>query len=112
MTEEQLAFDWARPPDPPQAGTPLPRAAALADRLRRLAQQRIYLGTSSWKYPGWLGQVYTPARYESRGRFSDRKFNQECLTEYAAVFPAVCGDFAFYQFPSPAMWERLFTGSN
>jgi uncharacterized protein YecE (DUF72 family) len=68
----------------------------------------VYVGTSSWKYPGWLGQVYSPARYEARGRFSERKFNQECLAEYASVFPTVCGDFAFYQFPSAATWERIF----
>ena len=24
------------------------------------------------------------------------------------MFPTVCGDFAFYQFPSPEYWARLF----
>jgi hypothetical protein len=23
----------------------------------------VYLGTSSWKYEGWLGRIYTPERY-------------------------------------------------
>ena len=30
---------------------------ALAVRLKKLADRGIYLGTSSWNYPGWLGQV-------------------------------------------------------
>ena len=30
----------------------------LAARLRALAEQRIYIGGSSWKYEGWLGQIY------------------------------------------------------
>ena len=44
----------------------------------------------------------------TRGRFSAKKFESECLAEYGEVFPAVCGDFSFYQFPSPAYWQRLF----
>jgi len=122
MADEQLAFDWGeedakrqaagREPaaggESPAAGM-LPRAAALRARLGALAGRGAYLGTSSWKYPGWLGQVYAPQRYETRGKFSERKFNQECLSEYATVFPTVCGDFAFYQFPSAAMWDRLFS---
>ncbi len=107
MGDEQLAFDWGRQDEPSEPAAP-PRAVALADRLGKLAARRVYLGTSSWKYPGWLGQVYRPVRYQVRGKFSERKFNQECLAEYATVFPTVCGDFAFYQFPSSATWERIF----
>jgi uncharacterized protein YecE (DUF72 family) len=80
----------------------------LKDRLRRLAGQKHFLGGSSWKYEGWLGQVYTPERYLVRGRFSRKRFEQECLAEYAETFPIVCGDFSFYQFPSQESWERLF----
>jgi uncharacterized protein YecE (DUF72 family) len=80
----------------------------LAARLRELASQHIYIGGSSWKYEGWLGQIYTPERYYSRGRFSRKAFEAECLREYAETFPAVCGDFAFYQFPAPEFWNRLF----
>ncbi len=29
-----------------------------------LAAQGVYIGTSSWKYPGWCGTLYDPARYE------------------------------------------------
>jgi uncharacterized protein YecE (DUF72 family) len=84
---------------------------ALARRLRELAGEGVYFGTSSWKYEGWLGQIYTPERYHTRGRFSQKKFQAECLAEYAETFPAVCGDFSFYQFPSPSYWQRLFGGA-
>ncbi len=81
---------------------------ALASRLRTLAQEGIWIGTSSWKYEGWLGQIYTRERYSTRGRFSQKKFEAECLAEYAETFPIVCGDFSFYQFPTPQYWQRLF----
>jgi len=123
MNKEQMTFGWdespssrgtrpsadgspARPADPPPL---LPRALALRQRLAELARRNIYLGTSSWKYPGWLGQVYEPSRYQVRGKFSERKFNQECLAEYAGVFPTVGGDFAFYQFPRPDFWRQTFS---
>jgi len=81
---------------------------ALAARLHRLAAQGVYLGGSSWKYEGWLGQIYARENYLSRGRFSAKLFAAHCLKEYARTFPAVCGDFAFYQFPIPEFWARLF----
>jgi uncharacterized protein YecE (DUF72 family) len=87
---------------------PPPQAARLAPRLKRLAEQGVYFGTSSWKYEGWLGSIYRPERYASRGKFSRKKFEAGCLAEYAETFPVVCGDFAFYQFPTPFYWERLF----
>jgi len=80
----------------------------LRDRLKSLAERRVYIGGSSWKYEGWLGQIYSPARYQVRGRFSKKLFEETCLSEYATVFPAVCGDFAFYQFPTDAFWAKLF----
>jgi len=88
-----------------------PQAARLAPKLRSLAGQGVYFGTSSWKYEGWLGSIYSPERYAIRGKFSKRKFETECLAEYARTFPIVCGDFAFYQFPTPEYWERLFGGT-
>ena len=80
----------------------------LADRLRQLAARNILIGGSSWKYEGWLGQIYRREHYLSRGRFSKRLFEAECLREYSEVFPSVCGDFAFYQFPTPEFWSKLF----
>jgi uncharacterized protein YecE (DUF72 family) len=81
---------------------------ALAAQLRALADAGIFIGGSSWKYEGWIGQVYTRERYLSRGRFSRQRFEAECLSEYAETFPAVCGDFAFYQFPAAEFWRKLF----
>jgi len=77
-------------------------------RLSALAAQNILIGTSSWKYEGWIGQIYSRHRYQTRGRFSQKRFNDECLSEYAETFPIVCGDFSFYQFPSPDYWRKLF----
>src|ERR1039458_3168220 len=83
----------------------------LAARLHALASEGVYFGTSSWKYPGARGPIYKPERYFTRGRFSQKKFESECLAEYAETFPAVCGDFSFYQFPSESYWSRLFAGA-
>jgi uncharacterized protein YecE (DUF72 family) len=80
----------------------------LASRLSALASQNILIGGSSWKYEGWLGQIYSRERYLARGKFSKRTFEQECLREYAETFPTVCGDFAFYQFPTQEFWAKLF----
>lgn len=93
--------------DPPPARGGFDRGA-LASRLRALAEGGIWIGTSSWKYEGWLDQIYTRERYTTRGRFSQKKFESECLAEYAETFPVVCGDFSFYQFPSPEYWQKLF----
>ena len=84
---------------------------ALGKRLRALAEQRIFIGTSSWKYDGWLDQIYTRERYLSRGKFSQKQFEAECLKEFAETFPIVCGDFSFYQFPTPEFWKILFLGA-
>jgi uncharacterized protein YecE (DUF72 family) len=80
----------------------------LSEGAARLARDGIYVGTSSWKYEGWLDQIYTRSLYQTRGKFSKKLFEQECLREYASIFPTVCGDFAFYQFPEPEFWARLF----
>lgn len=82
--------------------------SGLAGRLRALARGNIWIGTSSWKYPGWLDQIYSRDRYLTRGRFSQKRFEAECLAEYAETFPIVCGDFSFYQFPTPEFWRKLF----
>ncbi len=89
--------------EPPAAFDRRTLAAALA----RLAAQNICLGISSWKYEGWLGQIYTRERYVRRRAFSQKYFQETCLAEYAETFPIVCGDFSFYQFPSEDYWRRL-----
>jgi len=75
--------------------------------VKELAEEGIYLGTSSWKYPGWLGQLYDRDRYETRGKFSEARFNKECLEEYASVFPTVSVDAAYYNFPTEKYAQGL-----
>jgi uncharacterized protein YecE (DUF72 family) len=87
------------------------QAGRLAPKLRALAEKHVFFGTSSWKYEGWMGSIYTRDRYLERSRFSQKKFEANCLTEYAETFPVVGGDFSFYQFPSPSYWKRLFEDS-
>jgi uncharacterized protein YecE (DUF72 family) len=83
----------------------------LRARLATLAAEKVFIGTSSWKYEGWLGQIYSRDRYLTRGKFSQKRFNDECLAEYSQTFPVVCGDFSFYQFPSPDYWRKLFSSA-
>jgi len=71
------------------------------ERLHRWAERGIYFGSSSWKYPGWKGQVYN-LRYPSK-----KAFDRECLAEYARLFPTVCADFALYDFPSPEQMHSM-----
>ena len=68
----------------------------LAARLHALASEHIYIGGSSWKYEGWLGQIYRRERYMARGKFSRKLFEAECLREYAETFP------------TDEFWRRLF----
>jgi uncharacterized protein YecE (DUF72 family) len=72
-----------------------------------LAQQGVFIGTSSWKYPGWKGQLYDESRYIWRGRFSEARLEKYCLTEYAQVFKTVCVDAAYYKFPDDAYLGEL-----
>ncbi len=75
--------------------------------LASLAAQAVYLGTSSWKYAGWRGQLYEDDRYIYHGRFSEKRFENFCLAEYAEVFKTVCVDAAYYNFPSSSFVESL-----
>lgn len=80
---------------------------SLREPLQRLAGESVRIGTSSWKYPGWCGQIYDEARYLTRGKFSESRFERECLEEYAEIFPTVCVDAGYYKFPSPQYLEGL-----
>jgi len=81
------------------------------DEIKRktevLATKGVFVGTSSWKYDGWFGQLYTPARYEYRGKVAKTRFERDCLKEYAEVFKTVCVDAAYYTFPSQKYLEGL-----
>ena len=72
----------------------------LQSAVQRLAASNIFIGTSSWKYPGWCGQIYDEQRYHYRGKFAETRFERDCLNEYAETFKTVCVDAAYYQFPS------------
>jgi uncharacterized protein YecE (DUF72 family) len=79
----------------------------IAKRLRSLIERNVYVGTSSWKYAGWLGQLYDRSRYEVKGRFSDKRFQSECLEEYGQFLPTVCVDAGYYKFPDDRYIEGL-----
>ncbi len=78
----------------------------LKARLAGLAARGIYIGTSSWKYPGWCGLVFDEQRYLTHHKFSEAKFNRECLSEYAETFSTVCVDAGYYTFPT----EKYLSG--
>jgi uncharacterized protein YecE (DUF72 family) len=84
-----------------------PEIEQLRADLTELAARGIYVGTSSWKYPGWIGQLYDESRYLWRGKLSESRFNKTCLEEYAAVFKAVCVDAGYYRFPTEKGIENL-----
>ena len=72
----------------------------LKRRLASAAEEGVFLGTSSWKYRGWLGTVYDEQRYLGRGgKVSESLLDRTCLAEYAKLFPTVCVDAAYYRFP-------------
>jgi uncharacterized protein YecE (DUF72 family) len=81
--------------------------ARVQQQALNLAIQGVFIGTSSWRYPGWFRSLYDRARYEYRGRFSQTRFNRECLAEYAEVFKTVCVDAAYYTFPSQQSLENM-----
>ena len=74
--------------------------------IAALAARGVFIGTSSWKYPGWFGKLYDESRYVWRGRFSKSRFERLCLAEYAQVFKTVSVDAAYYKFP-----DRNFLGT-
>lgn len=84
-----------------------PLKKELGPALEELRQAGVWIGTSSWKYPGWLGRLYSASKYKTRGRVSDKKFKEDCLQEYAETFSTVCVDAAFYQYPSEEQIESL-----
>ena len=72
----------------------------LDPRIRQWQGKNVFLGTSSWKYPGWKGLVY------NRGYRSDKEFNETCLEEYAENFTAVGVDHTYYTWPTEKAFEK------
>jgi uncharacterized protein YecE (DUF72 family) len=76
-------------------------------KAAELAAKGVYVGTSSWKYEGWFGQLYTPARYVYRGKVAKTRFESGCLSEYAEVFKTVSVDAAYYDLPRREYLQKL-----
>jgi len=81
--------------------------SVMAGKLAALATRNVFLGTSSWKYEGWLGQLYTAENYHFRGKLARSRFEANCLSEYSQVFRTVCVDAGFYRFPSTRYVDGL-----
>lgn len=71
----------------------------MKEQVQALASRGVFIGTSSWKYEGWLGQLYSPERYEFRGKLAKTRFDRNCLAEYSEIFKAVSVDATYYNFP-------------
>ncbi len=81
---------------------------ALKLKAAKLAAEGIFIGTSSWKYEGWMNMLYSPDRYEYRGKVAKTRFEKGLpFSEYAEVFKSVCVDAAYYSFPSEKYLEGL-----
>lgn len=88
-SRDQLSLFGSAGPDPagPEAVvTPAQRA------LARKLPPRLYLGTSSWTFPGWAGIVYA-------GHPSKEKLVQRGLEAYAKhpLLRTVCVDCSYYE---------------
>jgi len=79
----------------------------IKQKAEALSAMGVYVGTSSWKYEGWFGQLYDSSRYEYRGKVAKTRFERDCLAEYAEVFKTVCVDAAYYTFPRPEYLQKL-----
>jgi hypothetical protein len=55
------------------SGSLFPDPDELGPKLRALADEAICFGTSSWKYEGWFGSIYSEDRYVTRGKHSKSK---------------------------------------
>jgi uncharacterized protein YecE (DUF72 family) len=106
--EEQPDLFGAPVPSTVGASHAWPLREKLKANLAALAKRGVFLGTSSWKYEGWQGQIYTRDRYlNKRGQYSEKEFEKRCLTEYTEVFKAVGVDSTFYRFPSRDNLQEL-----
>jgi uncharacterized protein YecE (DUF72 family) len=80
----------------------------IAPVLARLADENgLFVGTTSWKFPGWCGVLYDEDDYLWGKHFSKARFNRECLTRYAEVFRSVCVDATYYHLPRKGEFEKL-----
>lgn len=93
MHDQAALFDDH--PPPPGAVRPAPPDAALQDLAATLRQRydgRLFLGTSSWYFPGWAGQVWDRA-------YPVARLTRDGLAAYAAhpLLNTVSLDRGFYR---------------
>lgn len=81
---------------------PAPEVLALAHKLRLASQGRLYLGSSSWHFPGWQGMVW-------QGAHAEAELSRHGLQAYAAhpLLNTVSLDRAFYRPLEPATYAAL-----
>jgi hypothetical protein len=75
-------------------------------KFRNLHPQ-VFLGTASDRYAGWLGQIYTPEKYDGRitrrvknlekNSYVERVLPLDSVVEYFDHFPVLEIDFIFYR---------------
>lgn len=74
--------------------------SGIAASLKHLADaHHLYLGTVSWRFPGWCGMLYDEENYLWGNHFSKKRFSDRCLEEYATVFRSVEVDSTYYALP-------------
>ncbi len=85
-----------------QAALPSAECAALAARLRERYSGRLYLGTSSWYFPGWAGQVWDRA-------YPAEQLARHGLAAYAQhpLLRTVSLDRAFYRPLEAGVYRKL-----
>jgi hypothetical protein len=92
MTQGELPFALSEGRSPESKGAVAP--ATVDDELRTVGARlprNVYLGTSSWSFPGWAGLVYGDA-------YSEQQLARRGLPAYAAhpLFRSVGLDRTFY----------------
>ena len=76
--------------------------------LAKLAEDHgVYVGTTSWKFPGWCGVLYDEDDYLWGTHFSKARFKRDCLKRYAEVFRSVCVDATYYHLPRKGEFGKL-----
>jgi uncharacterized protein YecE (DUF72 family) len=70
-------------------------------RLGRRLPDKVYLGTSSWSFPGWEGLVY-------QEHYPETRLARQGLAAYSQhpLLRAVGVDRSYYHAPDAAEWER------
>lgn len=103
LFEDSPGAPPSRPPARVDPAKPDAQWLALAQALRQRFGDRLYLGTSSWYFPGWRGLVWDDRHY------ADAELSRHGLPAYAShpLFSTVSLDRAFYRAVDAATYARL-----